>query len=88
MKYKAPKFDKKIEEMTQRPIKPENKDVGACLRYRGKEQIFRSKFRNAEDAQDRFDKYKKLGVVNPEFIVYKCPECKMWHFGKKEWANE
>lgn len=74
------------EEMTN--FKPTYKDVGTCLRYRGKQQIFRSKFKTAQDAQEQLDKLRRINVVNPTYEVYKCPECHMWHFGLKEWANE
>lgn len=87
MKYKEPNLQKIKDEMT-RPIKPDNKDVGTCLRYKGKEQIFRSKFKNAKDAQEQFEKLKRLGVTHNDYVVYKCPECGLWHFGKKEWENE
>jgi len=86
MKRKDPKVEKIREEMG-RPIKPDYRDVGTCLRYKGDEQIFRSKFKNAEDAQNQYNRLLNINVVDPTFEVYKCPECGMWHFGKKEWAN-
>ena len=70
-----------------RPIKPDYRDVGTCLRYKGEEQIFRSKFKSPEDAQAQLDSLRRLNVINPTYEVYKCPECGMWHFGKKEWTE-
>jgi hypothetical protein len=64
-----------------------NKDIGTCLRYKNGIQIFRSKYKNQKDAQDELDKLLYIGVVNTSHIVYKCPECKLWHVGSKEWAK-
>jgi len=64
------------------------KDVGTCLRYKGKQRIFRSKFKTSLDAQEHLDMLKRLRVVNLLYEVYKCPECHLWHFGLKEWANK
>jgi len=70
-------------------IKPNYKDVGTCLRDNGdKPQIYRSKFKTPEDAQEQLDKLNSIGVVNPKYEVYKCPACGMWHFGLKEWENK
>ena len=73
------------EEMTP---KAKSKDVGTCLRYKGKQQIFRSKFKNPKDAQEQLDTLKNIGVVTDSaYEVYRCPECHQWHFGLKEWSK-
>ena len=80
---------KKLIEDEMTSVKPNYKDVGTCLRQKGEMQIYRSKFKNAKDAQDNLDMLKRLGVIDdPTYRVYKCPACSMWHFGLKEWANE
>jgi len=67
--------------------KRKNLEVGTCLRYIDGEQVFRSKFRTPEDAQEKYESLLYINVVNPNYIVYKCPECSSWHFGKKEWSK-
>jgi len=47
----------------------------------------RSKFKTAKDAQNYFEKLLSIGVINPSYVVYKCPECHMWHVGLKEWSE-
>ena len=76
------------DEMKGAPIKPNYKDVGTCLRQKGDIQINRSKFKTAKDAQEQYDKLLSIGVVKTTYVVYKCPECHLWHFGLKEWAEK
>lgn len=64
------------------------KDVGTCFRKKGSQAINRSKFKNAQDAQDQLTSLLNIGVVNPSFVVYQCPECHMWHFGLHEWSEK
>ena len=68
--------------------KIKHKDVGTCLRYKGKQLIFRSKFKTSTDAQEHLDMLNRLRVINPAYEVYKCPICHLWHFGLKEWVNK
>ena len=37
--------------------------------------------------QNYFEKLLSIGVINPSYVVYKCPECHMWHVGLKEWSE-
>lgn len=69
-------------------IKETYKDIGTCLRDNGEKQIYRSKFKTSEDAQEQLDRLNRLGVINPNYEVYKCPDCRLWHFGLKEWSKK
>jgi len=69
-------------------FKPNNKDIGACLRINGGQHVHRSKFKNDKDAQEELNKLLGLNVTNPLYEVYKCPICYNWHFGLKEWQNK
>lgn len=80
--------NKLIKEEMDKPLKSTYKDVGTCLRYKGKQAINRSKFRTATDAQKYLDNLLSIGVINPTYVVYKCPECHLWHVGLKEWSEK
>ena len=73
--------------MAAKSVKPTYTDVGTCLRFKGEAQIFRSKFKTESDATDEMNKLKSIGVTNPIYVTYKCPECSRWHFGLKEWGE-
>ena len=64
-----------------------SKDVGTCLRYKDGKQIFRSKYKNYNDANNELKRLNGLQVINPSYVVYVCPECKMFHLGLKEWEK-
>ena len=64
------------------------KDVGTCTRQFGNQQIMRSKYKSKEDADIEFKILVDLEVINPKYVVYKCPECHHWHFGLKEWEKK
>lgn len=54
---------------------------GTCLRYINGNQVLRSKYQTEEDALNALNLHKRLGVVNVNYSVYKCPKCKTFHFG-------
>jgi len=62
-------------------------DKGICIAGAIPNQVRRTKFDTKEHAQDACNSHIGLGFVNPNYIVYKCIECEMWHFGKPEWAT-
>lgn len=64
------------------------KDVGVCIRYINGKQLLRSKFLTKKDAEKSYEALKFLEVAPDNFVYYKCPECKMWHYGKEEWSEK
>lgn len=67
-------------------MKENSDDIGTCSRQINKQQINRTKFKSEQSANEQFKKLLELNVINPNYIVYKCPVCKTWHIGKKEWS--
>lgn len=63
------------------------KDLGVCARPMNGDTLYRTKFKNSEDAQGHLDMLKRLDVVDTSYEVYECPECHLWHFGLKEWSK-
>jgi hypothetical protein len=62
------------------------KESGSCSRQIGKKQINRTKYVTEQDATNAFNTMLDLQVINTSYVVYKCPACKHWHFGDKEWS--
>jgi rubrerythrin len=67
-------------------MKENSNDLGTCSRQIGQQQVNRTKFKTEQSANEQFKKLLELDVINPSYIVYKCPVCKTWHIGKKEWS--
>ena len=57
---------------------------GVCVRQDGFNQINRTKYESEKVAKEQYEKLLVIGVVDPSYIIYKCPVCHMWHYGLKE----
>ena len=60
-------------------------DKGTCVAGTIPNQVRRIKFDTKQHAQDACDFHIGQGLVNPNYTVYKCTVCEMFHFGKPEW---
>ena len=79
--------EKKSSVLQNKEQKPEKlyKDKGRCIRFtKSRRMIQKSKYQTPEDAKSTFDKLLALRVINPNLKLYKCSECKMWHYGSSE----
>lgn len=68
--------------------KVKRKESGTCLRYFDGTQVFRSKYKTEQDAQEALSRFLNLGVVKVSDSVYKCPKCKMFHFGNAKFESD
>ena len=64
------------------------KDAGTCSRQIGQLSIIRTKYKSKADADTEFNILVDLEVINKNYVVFKCPECHLWHFGSKEWEKK
>ena len=73
---------------SERPKKLYN-DVGVCIRHTTDgRMIQKSKYKTEEDAKTTYKKLFALGVANTSGEFYKCPTCKMFHYGTPEDIKE
>jgi hypothetical protein len=62
-------------------------DKGVCVAGIIPNQVRRTKFDTEAHATEAMNMHIGLGFVAADFIVYKCKECGMYHFGKPLWKQ-
>lgn len=62
-------------------------DKGTCNIGFGSNAVRRTKFDTEKNCTAAFNAHVDMGIVSSKYVVYKCKECGMWHFGKVEWAE-
>jgi hypothetical protein len=62
-------------------------DKGICNAGEIPNQVRRTKFDTEKHALEAMNMHIGLGFIAPDYVVYKCKECGLWHFGKPIWKN-
>jgi hypothetical protein len=62
-------------------------DKGTCIAGDIPNQVRRTKFDTEKHALEAMNTHIELGFIAPNYVVYKCKECSLYHFGKPEWKE-
>jgi hypothetical protein len=62
-------------------------EKGTCVAGEIPNQIRRTKFDTEKHATEARDFHIEQGFIAPNYEVYKCSVCGLFHFGKPEWKQ-